>query len=277
MARVVSQQLTAQLHQTFVVDNRAGASGFIGHGMVAKATPDGYTIATVDGGFSIIPSVKKEMPYEPLHDFTFITEVMAVPRALVVRPSLKVSSLQDFIEHARANPGKLSYASGGTGGINHLAGELFNLAAKVKLIHVPYKGAGAATASVISNETDMVIAAAPTVVPHVRSGRLRALGVTTDAGKRFSALPDVPSLADAGLSGMVIYTWFGFLGPAAMPKAIVNKLHSEVVKAIASPAVKERLQGAELIGSSPEQFSHIVESDMKRWANVVKAAGIQRE
>ena len=123
----------------------------------------------------------------------------------------------------------------------------------------------------------MVIAAASTVVPHVKSGKLRALGVTTDAGKRFAALPDVPSLADAGLSGMVIYTWFGFLGPAKMPKAIVDKLHAEVVKAIAAPAVKERLQGAELIGASSEQFTRIVHTDMKRWAAVVKAAGVQRE
>lgn len=277
MARVVSQQLSEQLGQTFVVDNRAGASGFIGHGMVAKAAADGYTIATVDDGFSIVPSVKKQMPYDPLRDFTFITEVMAVPRALVVRPALKVSTLQEFIEYARANSGKLSFASGGAGGINHMAGELFNLSAKVKLTHVPYKGAGAATTGVITNETDMVIAAAPTVVPHVKAGRLRALGVTTDPGKRFAALPEVPSLADAGLPGMVIYTWFGFLGPANMPRAIVNKLHAEVVKAISSPAVKERLQGAELIGASPDEFGRIVRADMKRWADVVQAAGVQRE
>jgi tripartite-type tricarboxylate transporter receptor subunit TctC len=277
MARVVSQQLSEQLGQTFVVDNRAGASGFIGHGMTAKATPDGYTIATVDGGFSIVPSVKKQMPYDPLRDFTFITEVMAVPRAMVIRPSLETGSLKAFIDHARANPGKLTYASGGAGGINHLAGELFNLAAKVKLIQVPYKGAGAATTGVLTNETDMVIAAAPTVVPHVKGGKLRALGVTTDAGKRFAALPDVPSFADAGLPGMVIYTWFGFLGPAQMPKPVVDKLTAEVRKAIASPAVKERLQGAELIGAGSGEFTKLVQSDMKRWAGVVRAAGIQPE
>ena len=277
MARVVSQQLSEQLGQTFVVDNRAGASGLIGHGMTAKATPDGYTIATVDGGYAIVPSVKKQLPYDPLRDFTFITEVMTVPRAMVVRPALKVGSLKEFIDHARANPGKLSYASGGAGGINHLAGELFNLAAKVKLIQVPYKGAGAATTGVLTNETDMVIAAAPTVVPHVKGGRLRALGVTTDAGKRFDALPDVPSLADAGLSGMVIYTWFGFLGPARMPKPVVDKLTAEVRKAIATPTVKERLQGAEMIGAGSDQFTKLVADDMKRWAGVVKAAGIQPE
>ena len=277
MARVVSQQLSEQLGQTFVVDNRAGASGFIGHGMVAKANPDGYTIATVDDGFSIIPSVKKEMPYDPVRDFTFITEVMAVPRTLVVRSSLKATTLREFVEYARANNGKLTYASGGSGGINHLAGELFNLSAKVKLVHVPYKGAGAATTGVLTGETDMVIAASPTVVPHVKSGKLRALGVTTAPGKRFGGLPDVPSMADAGVPGMVIYTWFGFLGPAKMPKAIVEKIHAEVAKAIAVPAVKERLTGADLIGADSQTFTKLVLEDMKRWAGVVKAAGVPQE
>jgi tripartite-type tricarboxylate transporter receptor subunit TctC len=277
MARVMSQQLSEQTGQTFVVDNRAGASGFIGHGLVAKALPDGYTIATVDDGFSIIPSIKRDMPYDPVRDFTFITEVMAVPRALVVRPSLKVTSIREFIALAQATPGKLTFASGGAGGINHLAAELFNLSAKVRLIHVPYKGAGAATTGVLTGETDMVIAAAPTVVAQVKSGKLRALGVTTDAGKRFGALPEVPSLADAGLPGMAIYTWFGFLGPAKLPSAVLERLHAEVVKAIATPFVRERLEGAELIGAASEQFTRVVLADMKRWAGVVAAAGVERE
>jgi len=277
MARVMSQQLSEQLGQTFVVDNRPGASGFIGHGMVAKAAPDGYTIATVDDGFSIIPSVKKEMPYDPVRDFTFITEVMSVPRALVVRPSLNATTVKEFIAQAQASPGRMTFASGGTGGINHLSAELFNLSAKVKLIHVPYKGAGAATTGVLSGESDLVIAAAPTVVAQVKSGKLRALGVTTGAGKRFAALPDVPSLADSGLAGMEIYTWFGFLGPAKMPSAIVDRIHGEVVRAIATPFVKDRLQGAELIGSGSQAFTKVIRADMKRWAGVVQAAGVERE
>lgn len=277
MARVMSQQLSEQLGQTFVVDNRPGASGFIGHGLVAKAAPDGYTIATVDDGFSIIPSVKKEMPYDPLRDFTFITEVMAVPRALVIRPSIKAATVKEFIALAQASAGKMTFASGGTGGINHLSAELFNLSAKVKLIHVPYKGAGAATTGVLTGESDMVIAAAPTVVAQVKGGKLRALGVTTDAGKRFAALPDVPSLADSGVTGMSIYTWFGFLGPAKMSASITDRIHREVMRALASPLVKERLQGAEFVGSSPQAFVTLVRADMKRWAAVVEAAGIERE
>ena len=277
MARVMSQQLSEQLGQTFVVDNRPGASGFIGHGLVAKAAPDGYTIATVDDGFSIIPSVKKEMPYDPVRDFTFITEVMAVPRALVIRPSIKATTVKEFIALAQASAGRMTFASDGTGGINHLSAELFNLSAKVKLIHVPYKGAGAATTGVLTGESDMVIAAAPTVVTQVKSGKLRALGVTTDAGKRFAALPDVPSLADSGVTGMSIYTWFGFLGPAKMPASITDRLNGEVVRALATSFVKERLQGAEFVGSSPQAFSTLVRADMKRWAGVVEAAGIERE
>ncbi|MEI6318123.1 MAG: tripartite tricarboxylate transporter substrate binding protein [Pseudomonadota bacterium] len=277
MARVMSQQLSEQLGQAFLVDNRPGASGFIGHGLVAKSAPDGYTIATVDDGFSIIPSVKKEMPYDPVRDFTFITEVMSVPRALVVRPTLKASTVKEFVALAQASQGRMTYASGGSGGINHLSAELFNLSAKVKLIHVPYKGAGAATTGVLTGESDMVIAAAPTVVPQVKAGKLRALGVTTEAGRRFAALPDVPSLADAGVGGMVIHTWFGFLGPAKMPATVVERIQSEAARAIATPFVKERLQGAELTGSTSQAFTAMVRAEMKRWAGVVEAAGVERE
>ena len=277
MARVMSQQFSEQLGQAFLVDNRPGASGFIGHGLVAKSVPDGHTIATVDDGYSIIPSVKKEMPYDPVRDFTFITEVMSVPRALVVRPTLKAATVKEFIALAQASQGRMTYASGGSGGINHLSAELFNLAAKVKLIHVPYKGAGAATTGVLTGESDMVIAAAPTVVAQVKAGKLRALGVTTEAGKRFAALPDIPSLADAGISGMVIHTWFGFLGPARMPAAVVDRIQSEVARAVATPFVKERLQGADLTGSTSKAFSAMVRGEMKRWAGVVDAAGVERE
>ena len=277
MARVMGHQLSEQLGQTFVVDNRPGASGLIGHGMVAKAAPDGYTLATVDDSFSIVPSVKKALPYDPVKDFTYITQVIGVPRALVIQPSLKATSLGEFVAYARANPGKVKYASGGPGGIVHLASELFSASAKVNLVHVPYKGAGAATTAVLVGESDMTIAAAPTVVPHVKSGKVRALAVTTAPGKRFSRLPDVPSMADAGVPNMVIITWFGFVGPARLPKQIVNRLHAEVVKALAVPAVKERFEGAELIGSSPEQFTRIYREDLQRWARIVKAAKVQPE
>jgi tripartite-type tricarboxylate transporter receptor subunit TctC len=277
MARVMAQHFSEQLGQTFVVDNRAGASGTIGHGIVANAAPDGYTLATVDDSFSIIPSIRKELPYDPLKDFTFITQVIGVPRAMTIRPSIKATTVKEFIAYARSGAGKASYASGGAGGILHLSGELFNYQAKVKLTHVPYKGAGSATTGVLTGESDMVMAASPTVVPHAKSGKLRVLAVTTAPGKRFSGLPDVPSLADAGVPGMVIITWFGFVGPAKLPKQIANQLHAEVVKAIAMPSVRDRFEGADMIGSSPEQFTKAYREDLQRWARVVKDAGIRAD
>ena len=277
MARVMGQQLSEQLGQPFVVDNRAGASGTIGHGMVAKAAPDGYTLATVDDSFSIIPSIKKDLPYDPLRDFTFITQVIGVPRTMAIRPSIKASSVSEFVAYARAHAGKASYASGGAGGILHLASELFNHQAKVKLVHVPYKGAGSATTGVLVGEADMVMGASPTMVPHVKSGKLRALAVTTAPGKRFPGLPDVPSLADAGVPGMVITTWFGFVGPAKLPSHLARQIHSQVVKALALPSVIERFQGAEAMGTSPEQFTKAYRQDLQRWARVVKEADIKAD
>ena len=275
MARVMAQHFSEQLGQPFVVDNRAGASGVIGHGMVANAAPDGYTLATVDDSFSIVPSIKKDLPYDPVRDFTFITQTIGVPRTMAIRPSIKAASVKEFIAYARSNPGKVTYASGGAGGILHLASELFKYQAKVDLVHVPYKGAGSATTGVLVGESDMVMAASPTVVPHVKSGKLRALAVTTAPGKRFSGLPDVPSMADAGVPGMTIITWFGFVGPAKLPKHISNLLHAEVVKALAQPSVRDRFEGADAIGSSPEQFTKVYREDLQRWAKVVKEAGIK--
>jgi tripartite-type tricarboxylate transporter receptor subunit TctC len=277
MARVMAQQLSEQLGQPFVVDNRAGASGLIGHGIVANAAPDGYTLATVDDSFSIVPSIKKELPYDPVKDFTFITQVIGVPRTMAIRPSIKAASVSEFVAYARANPGNVTYASGGAGGILHLASELFNFQAKVKLEHVPYKGAGSATTGVLIGESDMVMAASPPVVPHVKSGKLRALAVTTASGKRFSGLPDVPSLADAGVPGMVIITWFGFVGPARLPRPIANQIHSEVVKGLALPSVRDRFEGADIMGTSPEQFTKVYQEDLQRWARVVKEAGIKAD
>jgi len=276
-ARVTSMQLSEQLGRTFVVDNRTGATGIIGYGIVAKAAPDGYTLTLIDTGFSIVPSVKKSLPYDTVRDFTPITQIIGVPRALVVHPGTRVASLKEFVALAKVQPGKLNYGSGGAGGINHLACVLFNRAAGVDIAHIPYKGAGEATAAVVAGQVEMVIAAAPGVVSHVQGGRLRALAVTTEPGKRYSALPDVPSMHEAGVSGMTLVTWFGLAGPAGMPKEIVAKLHAEVVKALAVPAVKERFQGSDLVGSSPAAFAKVVRDDIRLWADLVKSAGVTPE
>ena len=275
--RVISQQLSEQLRQTFVVDNRTGATGIIGYGIVARAAPDGYTLTMIDTGFSIVPSVSKSLPYDVIKDFTPISQVIGVPRTLVIHPSIKANTLREFIALAHANPGKYNYGSGGAGGINHLACELFNRAARVDITHIPFKGAGEATAAVVAGQVDMVIAASPGVVALVNSGKLRALAVTTADGKRYSATPDVPSMGEAGVPGMELITWFGLAGPAGLPKEIANKLHAEVVKALAVPGVRERFAGSELVGSSPAEFAKVLRDDVRLWAGVVKAAGVRPE
>ena len=275
--RVISQQLSEQLGKNFVVDNRTGATGIIGYGIVAKAAPDGYTLTMIDTGFSIVPSIKKSLPYDIVKDFTPITQVIGVPRTLVVHPSIKATTLREFIALAQANPGKYNYGSGGAGGINHLSGELFNRAAKVDIAHIPFKGAGEATAAVVAGQVDMVIAASPGVVAFVNSGKLRALAVTTAGNQRYSAMPDVPSMSEAGVPGMELITWFGLAGPGGLPREIANKLHAEVVKALAVPAVKERFAGSELVGSSPAEFAKVLHDDIRLWAGVVKAAGVKPE
>ena len=279
VARVISQQLAEQLGKSFVVDNRAGASGTIGYGTVARAAPDGYTLTLVEMSFSMIPSLFKSPPFDVAKDFNPVTQIIGTPLALVVHPSLKANTLKEFIALAQANPGKYNYGSAGVGTQNHLSAELFKTAAKVNIVHVPYKGgAGDVIIAMLSGQIEMLLTPMPSVLTHVNSGKVRALAVTTD-GKRALAMPDVPSMSEAGVSGMTIYSWFGLAAPAGTPKAVANKLHAEVVKALVVPSVKERFiaQGGELVGSSPEEFSKLIRNEMRRWAGVIKSAGISPE
>ena len=278
-ARVISQPLSEQLGKAFVVENRPGASGTVGYGTVAKSAPDGYTLALVEMSFSMIPSLFKSPPFDVTKDFTPITQIMGVPLVLVVLPSLKTNTLKEFIALARANPGKFNYGSAGLGTQNHLSAELFKIAANVNIVHIPYKGgAGQVMIAMLGGQVQMLITPMPSVLTHVNSGKVRALAVTTD-GKRAPAMPDVPSMSEAGVSGMTIYSWFGLVGPAGMPKEVVNKLHAEVVKALAVPSVKERFiaQGGELTGNSPEDFSKHIGNELQRWSKVIKSAGITTE
>lgn len=282
VARVISQQLSEQLGKSFVVDNRPDASGTasgtIGNGIVAKSASDGYTLMIADPSFSTVPGLYKSLPFDVAKDFAPITQIIGAPYVLVVHPSLNVNTLKEFIALAQANPGKFNYGSAGTGAQNHLSAELFKIAAKVNIAHIPYKGGADAMAAVLGGKIQMLIATIPLALPHVSGGRLRALAVTTD-GKRSPVMPDVPSMSETGVSGMTIYSWFGLVGPAGMPKEVVNKLHAEVVKALAVPSVKERYiaQGAELVGSSPEEFSILIRNELRRWAEVIKSAGITPE
>ena len=275
VARVMSQQLSEQFGKTFIVDNRTGAGGVVGNGIVAKAAPDGHTLLMVTPAFTILPGISKSLQYDSVKDFTPIMQIMRVPSVLVVSPALNVNTLKDFVALARANPGKFNYGSGGPGSALHLYSELFKIAAKVNIVHVPYKGGGENFAALIGGQIQMLIISVPTALQFVNSGRMRALAVTTE-GKRAPSMPNVPSMSEAGVSGMTIYVWFGFAGPAGMPKAIVNKLHAEVVKALAAPSVKDQFirQDAEFVGSSPAEFSKLIHNELQLWAKVIKSAGI---
>jgi len=275
VARVMSQQLSEQFGKTFIVDNRTGAGGVVGNGIVAKAAPDGHTLLMVTPAFTILPGISRSLQYDSVKDFTPITQIMRVPSVLVVSPALNVNTLKDFVALARANPGKFNYGSGGPGSALHLYSELFKIAAKVNIVHVPYKGGGENFAALIGGQIQMLIISVPTALQFVNSGRMRALAVTTE-GKRAPSMPNVPSMSEAGVSGMTIYVWFGFAGPAGMPKAIVNKLHAEVVKALAAPSVKDQFirQDAEFVGSSPAEFSKLIHNELQLWAEVIKSAGI---
>jgi len=275
VARVISQQLSEQFGKTFIVDNRTGAGGIVGNEIVAKSAPDGHTLLMVNPAFTILPGISKSLPYDAVKDFTPITQIMRVPSALVVSPALNVNTFKDFVALAQANPGKFNYGSGGIGSALHLYSELFKIAAKVNIVHIPFKGGGQNFAALIGGQIQMLIISVPTALRFVKSGQMRALAVTTD-GKRTPSMPDVPSMSEAGVSGMAIYVWFGFVGPAGIPKDIVNTLHVEVVKALAVSSVKDQFVGqdAELVGSSPAEFSNHLRNEMRLWAKVIKSAGI---
>jgi tripartite-type tricarboxylate transporter receptor subunit TctC len=278
IARVVAQQLSEQMGKSFVVENRTGAGGSIGNAYAAKAPPDGYTLLLGETGLSMAPGLYKSLPFDVARDFTPISQIVRTPMALVVHPSVRAATLKELVALAQAAPGKINYASAGSGSPVHLATELFKLAAKVDITHVAYKGGGEMVTAVLGGEVQMLLTTMPTVLVHINSGKVRALALTTD-GKRSRVLPDVPSMSEAGVSGMTIYTWSGLFGPAGIPKDVVTRMHAEVVKAIAAPPVRERFnaEGAEPVGSSPEEFATHVKNELRRWAEVIKSAGIAPE
>lgn len=275
VGRGISTQLSAQLGRTFVVENRTGASGIIGFGAISNSAPDGYTVGVLDPAFAILPSTKKSLPYDPLKDFTPVSQIVRVPVVLVVRPTLNVNTLKEFIALTQANPGKFNYGSGGTGTATNVWAELFKVAAKASITHVPYKGANEIVSAMLGDQIEMLMGSITSVLPQVKAGRLRALAVATD-GKRLPALPDVPSMSEAGVPGVAIYSWFGLAGPAGMPREIAGKLHAEVVKALAVQSVKDQFapMSAELVGSSPDEFVAYIRDEVRRWSGVVKSAGI---
>ena len=278
MARTLAQKLTENLGQSVVVENRAGAGGIVGIDSVAKAAPDGYTILLGSKGpLTMNPALHSKLPYDTLRDLAAISLVGSVPAVLVVHPSLPVRSVQALIALARARPGELTFSSSGTSGTGHLSGELFATLAKIKLVHVPYRGTGPATLAVLSGEVTFGFGNLVAVSPHVQSRRLQALAVTS--ARRLAAAPDLPTVAEAGVAGYEYVTWYGVLAPAATPREIISRLNAEIVKICQQPELRQRLngEGGEVVGSSPEEFAAYIRSELKASAELVKSANLRAE
>lgn len=272
-ARMLADKFASSWGANVVVDNRTGASGIIGTDIVAKAAPDGYTLGFVALSFAINPSIHK-LPYDANRDFTFITVVASNPLALVVANNVPAKSVKELIDLAKAKPDGLSFASSGTGTSPHMSAELFKLLAGVRILHVPYKGSTAAHPDLLGGRVSMMIDPVAAILPHIKAGRVRALGVTSK--KRSAELPDVPPVADA-VPGYESTSWVLIMGPAKIPPAIAGRLHQETVRALALPDVKERLarMGSDIVGSSPKEARAFVLAELEKWAKTVKAAGIK--
>jgi tripartite-type tricarboxylate transporter receptor subunit TctC len=277
VARLVTTQIGNSLGQPFVVDNRAGGGGNIGWGSAARSAADGYTLLTTEMSFTIAPALGTRQPFDPKKDFSQVITAASAPHVLVVTPSLPAKSVQEFIALAKAQPGKLNYGSGGNGTNTHLGGELFKSAAGIDLVHVPYKGAGQVLQDLMAGQVQALVTSLPTALPHIRSGKLKALMVTSD--KRSPLLPDVPSAKEAGLPKVVMDFWVGFAVPAGTPQPAIDKLNKAMSDALHSPEGQKRLaeQGLVPVANSPLQASQLVAAEMQRWAAVVKAAGIKAD
>ncbi len=271
--RIITQRLSESLGQQFFVENRAGAGGTIGADYVAKSKPDGYTLLLTATPHVITGNLYKNLPYRTLEDFAPVIRIASGPYVLTVHPSLGVNSVKELIALAKKNPGKIDYASSGNGSAQHLVGALFAHMAGIELTHVPYKGSGPAQQDLIAGIVKVGFPGTPIVIPHMKSGRLMALAVTT--ARRSSHLPDVPTIAEAGVPGYEAIVWVGLLAPAQTPREIVVKLNAEIAKVLRAPDVKELLasSGVDPAPTSPEEFGTYLKSEFDKWGNVVRESG----
>ena len=276
-ARLIAPQLSERLGQALVVDNRAGAGSLVGTDLVAKSAPDGYTLLVVASSLCIIPSIYKKIPFDPVRDFAPVTTLSSYPNLVVVYPALPVNSLRELIALAKARPGTLNYASGGAGTGTQLGAELFKSVAGIDIVHVPYKGGGPALTALIGGQVQLYFAPMPSALTLVKSGKIKALAVTSR--KRSPVLPELPSMAEAGIPNYDESTWNGLLAPARTPPAMIRKLNNELGELLKMPAVRERFtaEGAEPVATSPEAFAAIISSEVKKWAAVIREAGIRTE
>lgn len=277
MARVIGQKLTESWGQPVLVDNRPGAAGSIGAGIVGKAPPDGYTILMISTSFSFNPSLHTKLPFDTVKDFAAVTWAALTPNILLVHPSLPVKSVKELIALAKSKPGQLNYGSSGYGSAAHLSGELFKNMVGIDIVHIPYKGANPALTDLLAGRLSLAFETMPSALTHVKAGKLRALAV--NGARRSPAMPDLPTMTEAGVPGYESTAWFGIVAPAATPKEIITKLNTEIVKILRMPDVKERLstQGTELVGSTPEEFDAHIKREIAKWGKVIKDAGIPIE
>jgi tripartite-type tricarboxylate transporter receptor subunit TctC len=277
VSRIIGQELSTGLGKPVLIDNRTGAGGVIGWTALAKAAPDGYTLAAMDLSFSIAASLIPNLPFDPKKNFAFITTAISVPHVMVVHPSVKAKTVQELIALAKASPGKMFYGSGGNGTNTHLGGELFKSLAGVDLVHVPYKGAGAVLQDLMGGQVQMLVSSITTTLPHIKAGKLRALVVTSD--QRAAVLPDVPNAREAGLPKMVMLFWVAFAVPGGTPQPIIDRLNKEIVSALGNPDMKKRLAdlGLDAVGNTPAQAAKLLDDEIQRWSVVIKAANIKAD
>ncbi|MDB5812847.1 MAG: hypothetical protein JWN94_4969 [Betaproteobacteria bacterium] len=278
MGRLIGQQLTKSWGQQVIVENRPGANGMLGSEFVAKSAPDGYTllIGTM-GTHGINASLYRKMPYDAVNDFTPVTALITSPMLLLVHPSIPARSVRDYIALARAKPAQITFSSAGTGSVGHLAGELFNYIAQVRIVHVPYRGSGPATIDLLSGQVQSMIGSPAATLHYVKAGRVRALAQTSL--KRSSLIPDVPTLAESGLKDYDVTTWYGVWAPARLPNTIAQKLHAEVVRMLALPETRQLLmsQGMEPLGNTSDEFAAQIKTELAKWARVAANAAITPE
>jgi tripartite-type tricarboxylate transporter receptor subunit TctC len=278
IGRIVGKGLSERLGQQVTVDNRPGANAILGLEVLKNAPADGYTIAAASAGpLTVNPHIYRKLAYDPLRDFTPISNMVNFPLLLVSHPSLPVKNVKELIALAKARPGEITYSSPGAGNSGHLTAALFDSMAKIKTVHVPYKGTAPAVVAVLSGETQLTWSSIPTILPHVRSGRVRALGVGNK--ERLAALPDFPTIAESGVPGYEGYAWGGMIGPANMPKEIVGRLNREIIALLSQKDVIDSMlsQGTVPTPSSPDEFTAYMKSELKKWGDVVKLANIRTE
>ncbi|HYR34606.1 MAG TPA: tripartite tricarboxylate transporter substrate binding protein [Burkholderiales bacterium] len=277
LGRLLAERLAANLGQPVVTENRGGAGGNVGAEAAARSAPDGYTIVLVAPSLAISPTLYSKLNYDPLKDFAPIALVASVPNVMITHPSVPAANLQEFIALAKSKPGGMNFGSGGSGTSNHLAGELLNLTAGIKLVHVPYKGVNLAMNGVLAGEVQLAFIGIPVPAPHIKAGRLRALAVL--ARERSPILPEVPTAEEAGLGNFDVTTWYGILAPAGTPRPIVTRLNAEFVKIMRNPEMKERLatMATDPLTSTPEELGAYIQAEIAKWGDVIRKAGLRAD